>query len=171
MLLGNKSYLLLCSAYTLLYGVYTSLGAVVAAITEPYGFKSVDNAIFGGIFIFSGVAGSFILGIALDKTSKYKMMIMGTSFGAILFIGLSFFTLPSMSTTLFAINLVFVGFCVIPIIPIGLSFAVELTFPVPEAMSNGMMILPSQIFGSALVRFLCIQPKTGSNRGNRVQVA
>jgi len=170
-LLGNKSYLLLCGAYTLLYGVYTSLGAVVAAITEPYGFKSVDNAIFGGIFIFSGVAGSFILGIALDKTSKYKMMIMGTSFGAILFIGLAFFTLPSMSTTLFAINLVFVGFCVIPIIPIGLSFAVELTFPVPEAMSNGMMILPSQIFGSALVRLLSIQPKTGSNRGNRVQVA
>ena len=141
----------MCCAYTLLYGVYTSLGAVVAAITKPYGFGGVENAIFGGIFIFSGVAGSFVLGIALDKTSKYKLMITGTSFGAILFIALSFFTLPSGSTTLFAINLVFVGFTVIPIIPIGLSFAVELTFPVAESMSNGMMILPSQIFGSLLV--------------------
>lgn len=51
---------------------------------------------------------------------------------------------------LFAANLAFVGFSVIPIIPISYSFAVELTFPTPEAMSNGMMILPSQIYGATL---------------------
>ena len=68
LLVKNKSYLLLCVSFTMLYGVYTSLGAVVAAITGPFGYKGPDNAIFGGVFIFFGVAGSFVLGIVLDKT-------------------------------------------------------------------------------------------------------
>jgi hypothetical protein len=51
-------------------------------------------------------------------------------------------TLPSKEW-LFAINLALIGFSVIPIIPISYGFAVELTFPIPEAVSNGMMILPS----------------------------
>jgi Na+/melibiose symporter-like transporter len=68
LLLSNKSYLLLCVSFTMLYGVYTSLGAVVAAITGPFGYGGADNALFGGIFIFFGVAGSFVLGIVLDKT-------------------------------------------------------------------------------------------------------
>lgn len=44
---------------------------------------------------------------------------------------------------LFSINLAFIGFFVIPIIPSSYAFAVELTYPVPESMSNGMMILVS----------------------------
>jgi len=38
LLKSNKSYLLLCISFTMLYGVYTSLGAVVAAITGPFGY-------------------------------------------------------------------------------------------------------------------------------------
>jgi sugar phosphate permease len=153
-LLKNKSYLLMCVSFTSLYGVYTSLGAVVAAVTSPYGYSGTANAIFGGTFIFFGVVGSFVLGVALDKTQKYKLMINATSLCAVFFIGVSFYTLPTGNVALFAANLAFIGFCVIPIIPISYGFAVELTFPIPEAMSNGMMILPSQIYGAALVSSL-----------------
>jgi hypothetical protein len=133
----------------MLYGVYTSLGAVVAAITGPYGYKGGDNAIFGGVFIFFGVAGSFVLGIVLDKTQKFKLMINTTALCAVGFILLGLVTLPSFGW-LFSLNLAFIGFSVIPIIPISYGFAVELTFPIPEAVSNGMMILPSQIFGAIM---------------------
>ena len=37
-LLRNPSYILLSISFTMLYGIYTSLGAVVAAITAPFGF-------------------------------------------------------------------------------------------------------------------------------------
>ena len=149
-LVSNPSYLLLCVSFTTLYGVYTSLGAVVAAVTKPYNYTGIDNAIFGGTFIFFGVAGSFILGVLLDKTQKFKLIINTISLAACGFIALTYYTLPSRNVALFAINLAFVGFSVIPIIPISYSFAVELTFPTPEAMSNGMMILPSQIYGATL---------------------
>jgi MFS family permease len=156
-LLGNRSYLLLCVSFTMLYGIYTSLGAVVAAVTGPYGYDGVDNAIFGAIFIFFGVVGSFTLGVILDKTAKYKLMINGTSTSAVALVLLGLVTLPS-GVALFSLNLALIGFAVIPIIPIAYGFAVELTFPIPEAMSNGMMILPSQIFGAlmgAIAGYIC----------------
>ena len=154
LLLKNRSYLLLCANFTFLYGVYTSVGAVVAALTTPYGYTSTHNAIFGGVFIFSGVSGSFVLGMILDRTQRFKLIINMISLSAIGFIGCGFFTLPSGSVALFSVNLMFIGFSVIPIIPISYAFAVELTYPIPEAMSNGMMILPSQIFGASLVSCL-----------------
>lgn len=34
--------------------------------------------------------------------------------------------------------------------PLSFAFAVELTYPTPEPMSNGMMLLPSKIYGAIL---------------------
>ena len=85
----------------------------------------------------------------MDKTQKFKLMINSTALCAVGFILLGLVTLPS-EEWLFAVNLAFIGFSVIPIIPISYGFAVELTFPIPEAVSNGMMILPSQIFGAIM---------------------
>lgn len=149
-LASNKSYLLLCVSFTTLYGVYTAVGAVVSALTKPYGFSPTHNAIFGGTFILSGVTGSFVVSMILDKTQKFKRIINIIGFCSILSIIAGYFTLPTGNVALFSINLVFVGASVIPVIPVSYAFAVELTYPCPEAMSNGMMILPSQIFGAAL---------------------
>ena len=45
------------------------------------------------------------------------------------------------------INIGLAGFFIVPIMPVAFSFAVELTFPVSEAMSNGTMGLFSQVLG------------------------
>lgn len=153
-LVRNRSYLCLSGTFTFLYGVYTSLGAVVASVTAPFGYTAVDNSIFGATFIFFGVTGSFVFSILLDKYAKYKLIINIISTFACIFIACAFFTLPSGSVVLFSINLACVGFCVIPIIPSSYAFAVELTYPVPESMSNGMMILVSQIYGASLVSII-----------------
>jgi MFS family permease len=142
-LLRNKSYLFLSGTFTFLYGIYTSLGAVVATVTAPFHYTALDNSIFGATFIFFGVVGSFVFGILLDKYAKYKLILNIISIAACGFIALAFWTLQSGSVPLFAINLAFIGFFVIPIIPCSYAFAVELTYPVPESMSNGMMIMVS----------------------------
>jgi len=50
----------------------------------------------------------------------------------------------------FDLNIAFLGYFILPIIPVGYSFAIEVTFPVSEAMSNGIMMLCSQIVGSGV---------------------
>ena len=37
-----------------------------------------------------------------------------------------------------------------PLTPLSLAFCVELTYPTPEAVSNGMMLLPSKVYSSLL---------------------
>lgn len=125
----------------------------MSQLTAPYGYSSGDNALFGGIFILTGVVGSFVYGVILDRSAKYKLILILISISSVCSIMLTMVTLPMGSVPIFSLNLMFVGISVIPVIPVSYSFAVELTYPVPEAMSNGMMIMASQIYGTLLVSF------------------
>lgn len=140
---NNKNYLFLSLCFTFLYGVYTATGAVIAFITGYYDYTSADNSIFAAVFIITGVLASFVIGVILDKYSKYKMMLMFLAIGSVVTVGTSIFTLPSKSVFLFSLNIGLIGATIIPIIPVSYAFAVELTYPIPEAMSNGMMVMLS----------------------------
>jgi FLVCR family feline leukemia virus subgroup C receptor-related protein len=146
----NKSYIFLSFNFTFLYGIYTSLGATVNFITEPYGYTNTDNSIFAAVLIICGVLGSFVFGMVLAKTAKYKMVLFILGFGATAALSFGIYTLPSSSVPLFSVNLALIGITVVPIIPVSYAFAVELTYPLTEAMSNGMMVMLSQIFGTIL---------------------
>lgn len=91
--------------------------------------------------------------ICVDKTKKYKLVLVLLCVITCLDLACSLYTLPSESVLLFSFNLGIIGASVIPIIPVSYAFAVELTFPVSEALSNGMMVLSSQIYGTLVVRF------------------
>ncbi|CDW80057.1 UNKNOWN [Stylonychia lemnae] len=131
---------------------------IVTVLSLPIIFVAKDKpslppSIFGATFIFFGVVGSFIFGILLDKYAKYKLVTNLISSLACLSLALAFWTLPSSNVILLTVNLAFIGFFITPIIPIGYAFAVELTFPVPESISNGMMNMVCQIYGSAMGAF------------------
>ncbi len=63
---------------------------------------------------------------------------------------MAFWSLPSGNPVFFALTLAVIGFFAVPILPISFAFAVELTYPTPEPMSNGMMLLPTKILGALL---------------------
>ena len=52
--------------------------------------------------------------------------------------GCTLFTIPQGITSLVMINIGFVGAAIVPIIPVGYEFAVELTYPLPETTVNGL---------------------------------
>ena len=138
--------------------ICTAMSAVVASLTKPYNYSSFANAAFGGIFIIFGVVGSFILSIYLDKNPRYKLIMLSIAILAILSTALSILSLPTGNAALFGTNVAVMGFATIPMTPIAFAFAVELTYPTPEAMSNGMMILPNKVYGAVmgiLSSYLC----------------
>lgn len=61
-----------------------------------------------------------------------------------------YFTMPLGNFNIYAINTGVLGFFVISIIPIGYSFSVELTYPVSEVMSNGLILVLSKLLGAIL---------------------
>jgi FLVCR family feline leukemia virus subgroup C receptor-related protein len=148
----------LCISFTCLNCICTCMGAVVSSVTSPYDYTGLDNAIFGAVFIVCGVLGTIVLSILLDRYHRYKLTLLLTSIVSIVALAFSQLTLPSKSTTLFAINVAFLGFSGIPVAPVANAFAVELTYPIPEAMSNGMMNVPNIMFGFVMgitAGFLC----------------
>lgn len=126
------------------------MSAVISSVTKPFGFKGKDNAIIGSVFIISGIFGSFLGGYILDKHAKFKKSVILISIIGLVFYGCLMLSLKTGNLILVATNFGLIGFTVVPILPISFAFAVELSYPVPEAMSNGMMLLLSKIYGAVL---------------------
>ena len=149
-LLKNGNYLLLGATYALMYGVYACLGAILNTLVEPYGFDSADAAIFGGVFITSGLIGSFVASGILDKYAAYKKVTCASCWGTLIFGSMLLGTFLTGNVIIVSINIAAMGFFILPILPIGYSFAVEITYPVSEVMSNGTMMLVAQLLGTLL---------------------
>jgi len=148
-LVKNRSYILLCVCFMTIDSICTAMGAIVASLTKPYKYSSAVNAACGGIFIIFGVIGSFILSIYLDRSPRFKLVILLTSVLSVISTALMIFTLP-WAVIPFTINCAVAGFATISMTPIAYAFSVELTYPVPEAMSNGMMVLPNKVYGALI---------------------
>jgi len=130
---------------------------------NPYGYTVIHTSIAGGIFIISGLIGSFTVGFIIDRTQKYlfiyKILCICSFIVAIPFT----WTLPEGKIYYLFPNIFLFGLFLLPVIPLGNGFSVELSFPVSEAMSNGWIIFWSQIIGFAFTYFgtyLClIEPR------------
>lgn len=140
-LLKNKNYLLLGFTYAVMYGVYGCLGGILNTLVTPYGFNSTDSAIFGAVFIVFGLVGSFSASIYLDRHAKYLKCLKGLCYGTFLSGALLIGTFQTGNVFIVCCNIGCLGFFILPILPVGYSFAVEITYPVSEVMSNGNMML------------------------------
>lgn len=109
-----------------------------------------DNALFGTCFITSGLIGSAISGIVIDKHPQFRRACIFLGVITTLSFLLVFLTIDSGSVFLLSINFSLIGLGIIPIMPVCFALGVELTYPTPEGMANGMMLLPSKIYGAIL---------------------
>ena len=150
LLLTNKNYIFMVISFNMLYGVYTTLGAIINNLVEPFGYTSTDSSIFGATFILLGLVGSFVCSSMLDKTQQYLRTLKIVCWGSFIMTGFIFLSLPSHSVWLLDLNIAILGIFILPIIPVGFAFSVELTYPVSEAMSNGLMMFFSQLIGTGI---------------------
>ena len=54
---------------------------------------------------------------------------------------IGFITLPSGDIYIVGINLVSLGIFLVPVIPVSMNFASELTFPIAPATTNGLLLM------------------------------
>lgn len=71
-LFSNRDYIMLVVAFSLIYGLYMTLGAIVGQLTAAFDYNETEASIFGAVFIMCGLVGAFIHGMMLDKYGKYK---------------------------------------------------------------------------------------------------
>lgn len=145
MLWNNKNYLLFTISYMNMFGVYSVLTAVIDNLVKQYEFTSTDSSIFGISFTISGVVGAFIVSVMIDKYKNYIKVYRILCIISLIMCVLFMVTFPTGNRYLVAINLALFGFFIVPIQPLGLSFCCEISHPVSEAMSNGIILLSAEM--------------------------
>uniref|UniRef100_A0A9L0K9S5 Choline/ethanolamine transporter FLVCR2 n=1 Tax=Equus asinus TaxID=9793 RepID=A0A9L0K9S5_EQUAS len=147
-LFKNLNFVLLVISYGLnagaLYALCTLLNRMVIL---HYPGEEVNAGRIGLTIIIAGILGTVITGIWLDKTKTYKETTL------VVYI----MTLVGMVVYTFTLNLghlwvVFIttgtmGFFMTGYLPLGFEFAVELTYPEPEAVSASLLNVCPQVFG------------------------
>ena len=148
---SNKSFLYLLLAFSMVQGALNSLATLIDLISRPYGFSSFDNSVFGGLLILCGLIGAGVVSTIVTVTHKYKVTFIVISlFTLATFIGF-IFTLNFRSMVISSIAVGLVGLTLTPTLPISYEYGIELTYPVGEAMTGGILNSGGQIIGIAEV--------------------
>jgi len=112
---------------------------ILSPLFEPYGYGPVFIAAMGCVFTLFGVVGSVVSGILLDKFGCYLKLYRAICISCAATFPLLLWTLPSLKTWLVGANMAVSGISVLPMLSVGISFATELTFPLKETVTNGLL--------------------------------
>jgi MFS family permease len=106
---------------------------------KPFGYTSIDTAIGAVFFLFAGLVSSVFLSWLVDRTKRFNAILISCAALSLVTTSLMYVSLPSQRTWAMAMNAALVGLGMIPLMNIPYTYVVELTYPISEPMSNGVM--------------------------------
>jgi Na+/melibiose symporter-like transporter len=144
-------------SFTCIIGYFNLYGTIVNEYFSRYGLDDDETNYVGVIANFSGIVGCLIISAFLDKYKVYKKPFLILScFGLICHVTMTIL-LELSDSNAFIILTVLWTFCsisVLPIFTISMDFVIELTYPVGESISGGVIMTCTQISGIISVLFL-----------------
>ena len=155
----NRNFLLQTIAMAIPVGACTSIPILMSNLFDPFGYTTAEIAFLGLQLLLAGVVGAIAIGIMVDKTQKYKLimqLILAIS-ATVILVCIGYLTFDSENKTMFTAMMILFGFVFIGYFPMCLSFGAELTSPLQPALVNGTQILfcaSSAVCFSSLGAFL-----------------
>lgn len=124
-------------------GAFNAISAEIDVIFAKFTEVGATGLI-GGMIIAGGIVGAGILSTLSDKYHKRKLFLV---LAMLVSIPLTQILLIIESFTLVMIMAFVFGFFLVSALPIGLVYATEITYPISEETSNGVMMTLGQIAG------------------------
>ncbi|KAF0300149.1 Feline leukemia virus subgroup C receptor-related protein 2 [Amphibalanus amphitrite] len=150
-LFKNYSFVLLVITYGInvgiFYGISTLLGQIVLA---QFPGANEDAGRIGLVIVATGLVGSILCGIWLDKTHRFKITTVLVYILSVAGMLAFTFTLPLGHISVVYITSGLLGFFMTGYLPLGFEFAAEITYPEPEATTSGLLNASAQVFGIVL---------------------
>ena len=146
--------------FSLLWGMFFVFISKIDGIAAFIGVEN-SNGILGVILLIGGMIGSVVIPALSDYFRKRKLFFLISSLG-VFFCFLIFAVTPSLNyfRALSApISMVFaglLGFFFMSVIPLGFQYAAELSYPVQEASSQGVLLLNGHLMGVLILLFINI---------------
>ena len=144
-LLSNKTYVGNAVIFTILWGTYTAIGNLLSPLFGPY-YQPAQISLISGVFVLMGVLGCYIAGVVIDKTQGMLGTIRTIATVVTVILLVEMWVIPSQAfwPTLVVSGLL--GFFIVPSITACYTFTVHLTYPIPPAASNGLIMTGAHIY-------------------------
>jgi MFS transporter, FLVCR family, MFS-domain-containing protein 7 len=155
-LLKSKDFFILTMSFGLSLGLFNGLTTLIEQIFCTRGYTDDDAGYFGGAMIVSGIVGSVISGLILDKTKRFeelaKICFAMSALSNIFLVCIQLYD-NDKSTIYYLLMLSFVitGFFGLPLLPICMEMSIECVYPIPEATSTGLLFIAGQVFGIIMI--------------------
>jgi len=141
-LLRSAPFWILMAVYLIANSVFNGLSTWIESIVRPRGFLPAEAGVVGGLLLLGAIVGAFILPTLSDRVRKRKPYLLLGVLGSIPWLlGL----VLAREYWMLLVSAFAFGFLLVGIAPIGYQYAAELTYPVPEGTSNGMLTLAGQL--------------------------
>jgi sugar phosphate permease len=140
-------------------GVFNGLSTWVEDIVAPRGFSSADAGNLGALLLLGGVVGAVVLSALSDRAQRrVPFVTVALVVAAPALIGVA---IAQTQLLLFA-SAFLLGFFMTSALPIGMEYAAEITAPVPQGTSNGLI----QLAGQASVVFVYLMSLLRTSSGS-----
>ena len=138
-------------------GVFNGFSTWVEEIVKPRGFSSVDAGNIGALLLLGGIIGAVVMSAISDRLQR-RVPPLAVSLGL---------AAPALLWVTFADSRAglagaafLLGFFMTSALPVGMQYSAEITYPVPEGTSNGVIQLAGQT--SVVVVYLMAVTRTSS---------
>ena len=155
LLFTNKNFNILLVCFTCIIGVWNMYGTIFTPYMAKYNISDSRAAIISSIANFAAIFFAMIGSYILDKTKKFRLILLMCNLSALLIM----VTFTLLLEFLNNLNIIFgfsiflysslVGF-LITIHTNGMDYVCELTYPVGESQSGGIIMSMNQISGIGL---------------------
>lgn len=159
--LSNQAYLVLLLCIGIGLGLFNTLYTMISQILCSRGYSNGFSSLTFALLIAGGLIGSTITGIVLGKTKRFeeaiKISVCGAVLSGIFFAEMAI--LPNKHTEIL-ISMFFFGTFSLTCYTVSMESSAEITYPVQETTSSGILGLVGQLFGVFLIAVwnkLCVQ--------------
>ena len=144
LLFRNKQFLIIVVIFFVGLGAFNMVSTYIELIVAPRGLTAIEVGNLGGLLILGGMIGAILMSTLADKLRIRVLLIkISLVIGAVSFFVISF----ASSTAMLYLFGFLLGFGLLSVGPVLLEYTVDITVPVPEASSNGMLMVVGSISG------------------------
>jgi cyanate permease len=143
-ILRQRDMLILLALFFVGLGMFNAISTWIEQVVDPRGFDSEQAGMIGAAMVIGGILGAAVLSVLSDRLRRRKpFLVLAVAGMAPGLVGLAFATGYAL---LLASAFVF-GFFLMSAYPVGFQYGAEVSYPAPEATSQGLMIMAGQISG------------------------
>lgn len=137
-----RPFLVMLAVAFIVMGAFNGVTTWVEQIIKPRGFSPTDAGVVGAITLLAGIVGAVVLSALSDRRGRrVRFMVVALVLTIPGMLGITFVT---SLWALFAFSFL-LGFFLVAVLPIGMQYAAEITYPTPEGTSNGLIQLCGQV--------------------------